>query len=85
MPKKQNLNLPIDYELRNKAFKKTTISHYFSSSKCLSCLTIAGSSVCRNCEHKPQRVALILGNMINQWQRKHNNVAKVCKINSKRD
>ncbi|XP_065226128.1 DNA polymerase zeta catalytic subunit [Planococcus citri] len=79
LPKKQRLNLPIDYDQRDKNFKKTVISDYFNSSKCISCSKAVGSIVCKACEHLPQRLALILGNMSNRWQRKRNYVSKICR------
>lgn len=78
LPRKKQLLLPVRNDLQNRQQrKKTAIFQYFASSKCISCGEITVSSVCKQCEQRPQQLAIVLGSLINSWQRKLNYISKV--------
>lgn len=79
MPRKRKSYLLVGSNLNNEAYKKKTISHYFATSKCIACEESAVAKVCGECQKNPQKLAMTMGTMINQLQRKYNYLEKVRK------
>ncbi|XP_005990940.1 DNA polymerase zeta catalytic subunit isoform X2 [Latimeria chalumnae] len=59
--------------------RKGTISQYFTTLHCPVCDELTQHGICSKCRSQPQQVAVILNQEIREWERKQDQLLKICK------
>ncbi|XP_028903006.1 DNA polymerase zeta catalytic subunit isoform X1 [Ornithorhynchus anatinus] len=59
--------------------RKGTISQYFTTLHCPVCDELTQHGICSKCRSQPQHVAVVLNQEIREWERKQEQLVKICK------